>query len=340
MNETPQPNPSVTFYGAIPGCRAPVRADASVLGTLRDPRLPVLRSPAGGFVFRLVRVSPNRFHPAVGRVANHLDLQRGESVVSAHQRAVPRISGCIRSRGARALTWIFTAFPKHSAGAGRHPGLDRVFYRERRRLECARAAAGQPARAASPSISTKGLWKPIVGSGHCSRTCASSRLIFRFTSAPRLRLCRCSPCIEARTPTRFRIALPSWMIHARFRRGHGSVMSRRAGDPALRRRGGNCVVGEAVADRFEAGIVRTQLKGDHRDRRPAVRLHRRAGRPYARLRGWLGAERAHRAAAVTQTLLAQVLDRGIHSARQLVARLRRNHRFTRACRARPHRARR
>jgi hypothetical protein len=34
MNETPQPNPTVTFYGAIPGCRAPIRADASVLGTL------------------------------------------------------------------------------------------------------------------------------------------------------------------------------------------------------------------------------------------------------------------------------------------------------------------
>jgi hypothetical protein len=33
MNGTPQSNP-VTFYGAVPGCRAPVRADASVLGTL------------------------------------------------------------------------------------------------------------------------------------------------------------------------------------------------------------------------------------------------------------------------------------------------------------------
>jgi hypothetical protein len=34
MNDTLQPNPVVTFYGAIPGCRAPIRADASVLGTL------------------------------------------------------------------------------------------------------------------------------------------------------------------------------------------------------------------------------------------------------------------------------------------------------------------
>lgn len=34
MNETPQPNPIVTFYRAVPGCRAPIRADASVLGTL------------------------------------------------------------------------------------------------------------------------------------------------------------------------------------------------------------------------------------------------------------------------------------------------------------------
>ncbi|TMH74317.1 MAG: hypothetical protein E6H57_00590 [Betaproteobacteria bacterium] len=33
MNGTPQSNP-VTFYGAVPGCRAPIRADASVLGTL------------------------------------------------------------------------------------------------------------------------------------------------------------------------------------------------------------------------------------------------------------------------------------------------------------------
>jgi hypothetical protein len=32
--ETHQPSPAVTFYGAIPGARAPMRADASVLGTL------------------------------------------------------------------------------------------------------------------------------------------------------------------------------------------------------------------------------------------------------------------------------------------------------------------
>ena len=31
---TVQPNPVVTFYGAVPGCRTPIRADASVLGTL------------------------------------------------------------------------------------------------------------------------------------------------------------------------------------------------------------------------------------------------------------------------------------------------------------------
>jgi hypothetical protein len=34
MNETRQPSPVVTFYGAVPGCRTPMRADASVLGTL------------------------------------------------------------------------------------------------------------------------------------------------------------------------------------------------------------------------------------------------------------------------------------------------------------------
>jgi len=34
MDATHQPNPAVTFYGAIPGCRAPMRADPSVLGTL------------------------------------------------------------------------------------------------------------------------------------------------------------------------------------------------------------------------------------------------------------------------------------------------------------------
>jgi hypothetical protein len=34
MNETRQPSPPVTFYGAVPGYRAPMRADASVLGTL------------------------------------------------------------------------------------------------------------------------------------------------------------------------------------------------------------------------------------------------------------------------------------------------------------------
>ncbi len=34
MNETPQPSPAVSFYGVVPGCRAPIRADASVLGTL------------------------------------------------------------------------------------------------------------------------------------------------------------------------------------------------------------------------------------------------------------------------------------------------------------------
>jgi hypothetical protein len=34
VNETRQPAPKVTFYGAIPGCRAPIRADPSGLGTL------------------------------------------------------------------------------------------------------------------------------------------------------------------------------------------------------------------------------------------------------------------------------------------------------------------
>ena len=34
MNRTHQPKPAVTFYGAVPGCRAPMRADPSVLGTL------------------------------------------------------------------------------------------------------------------------------------------------------------------------------------------------------------------------------------------------------------------------------------------------------------------
>jgi hypothetical protein len=34
MTETLQPSPAVTFYGAVPGCRAPMRADASALGTL------------------------------------------------------------------------------------------------------------------------------------------------------------------------------------------------------------------------------------------------------------------------------------------------------------------
>ena len=34
MSQTPQPGPAVTFYRAVPECRAPIRADASVLGTL------------------------------------------------------------------------------------------------------------------------------------------------------------------------------------------------------------------------------------------------------------------------------------------------------------------
>jgi hypothetical protein len=34
MNATDQPTPAVTFYTAVPGCRAPMRADPSVLGTL------------------------------------------------------------------------------------------------------------------------------------------------------------------------------------------------------------------------------------------------------------------------------------------------------------------
>ena len=34
MTETRQPKPVLTFYRAIPGCRAPMRADSSVLGTL------------------------------------------------------------------------------------------------------------------------------------------------------------------------------------------------------------------------------------------------------------------------------------------------------------------
>ena len=41
MKETRQPSPAVTFFGAVPGCRAPLRADPSALGTL----------PARGFQY-------------------------------------------------------------------------------------------------------------------------------------------------------------------------------------------------------------------------------------------------------------------------------------------------
>ena len=41
MNATGQPAPRMTFYTAIPGCRTPIRADPSVLGTL----------PARGFQY-------------------------------------------------------------------------------------------------------------------------------------------------------------------------------------------------------------------------------------------------------------------------------------------------
>jgi hypothetical protein len=41
MKETVQPNPVITFYRAIPDCRAPIRADSSVLGTV----------PARGFQY-------------------------------------------------------------------------------------------------------------------------------------------------------------------------------------------------------------------------------------------------------------------------------------------------
>ena len=41
MTRTPQPDPAVTFYGAIPQCRAPMRADPAGLGTL----------PARGFQY-------------------------------------------------------------------------------------------------------------------------------------------------------------------------------------------------------------------------------------------------------------------------------------------------
>jgi hypothetical protein len=41
MNETDQPHSVVTFYGVVPGCRTPMRADPSVLGTL----------PARGFQY-------------------------------------------------------------------------------------------------------------------------------------------------------------------------------------------------------------------------------------------------------------------------------------------------
>ena len=34
MSEALQSSPAVTFFGAVPGCRAPIRADASALGTL------------------------------------------------------------------------------------------------------------------------------------------------------------------------------------------------------------------------------------------------------------------------------------------------------------------
>jgi hypothetical protein len=44
----------VTFYRAIPTCRAPMRADPSVFGTLPVARFSILRGAQSGLVLRLV----------------------------------------------------------------------------------------------------------------------------------------------------------------------------------------------------------------------------------------------------------------------------------------------
>ena len=85
------------------------------------------------------------------------------------------------------------------------------------------------------------------------------------------------------------------------------------------RQHGDGLIGQAVADEGKPQVVAAYLERNDGKRWAAVRAHRGARRGRVGVRGGPKPERALGAAAVAQTLLAEVLDRGVHPARELVA---------------------
>ena len=150
MTEARQPNPTVTFYGAIPGCRAPMRADPSVLGTLPSRGFQYCEALRAASSFGWYVFPPIDFTLQWDGSAGHLDLPRREGLVSAHQRAVPGLSGGIRPRGAQATARFRAAVSHRGSGAGHRPGLDRAVRRKRARTGAFWCARRRTCRAASP----------------------------------------------------------------------------------------------------------------------------------------------------------------------------------------------
>ena len=139
-----QPNPVVTFYRAIPQCRAPIRADTSVLGTL----------PARGFQHCEALRSASSFGWYVFPPIDFTLQWDGSQIIWTYRArragtrspgAVPRLRQGVRSRGARAFARLLATLPDRAAGARHHPAVDRAHGRERRGLEHPGAPAGEPA---------------------------------------------------------------------------------------------------------------------------------------------------------------------------------------------------
>src|SRR5207237_5088243 len=80
-------------------------------GNAAVARLSILRSAEDGIVLRLVCVSADRFHAAVGRLTDHLDISRCEGVVPAYQRPVSWFSSHLRPHSAETAARVCAAVP-------------------------------------------------------------------------------------------------------------------------------------------------------------------------------------------------------------------------------------
>ena len=201
MNAIDQRAPAITFYTAIPGCRSPIRADPSVLGTL----------PARGFQYCEALRAASSFGWYVFPPIDFTLQWDGSQVIWTYRGAkawYPLTSAQFpgyQARFDRIAPRRLRGFSPPFLTAMTEPGIVQVW--TGLMIESTedwsvlvRPPANLPRNLAYDLYEASS--RPTAGSARSSPISALSRPTGRSTSAPRFHWCRCNPCTAARMPTK------------------------------------------------------------------------------------------------------------------------------------------